>query len=186
MNSRFFLALIAGAAILNGGLVSVDAQSSGVENTRAVPVAGTSNVMNVSQRPAAANDSAYSYDSRALRFESSWGNVRIIRGANGQLVGTSGWFRDVELDKLVASSPMAVTQARLFEKNNFRGSLVGTLGAATTVVGLVLTTNGSNGASSPSLIIGGVGAMLWGAQHLTMSYSALSQALWWYNRDLPR
>ena len=186
MDSRFFLALVAGATILNGGLVPADAQSSGAENSRAVPGAEASNVPHASQRPAAGTDSAYSYDSRALRFESSWGNVRIIRGANGQLVGTSGWFRDVELDKLVAASPTAVAQARLFEKNNFRGSLVGTVGALATVAGLVLTTNGSNGASSPSLIIGGVGALLWGAQHLTMSYSALSQALWWYNRELPR
>jgi hypothetical protein len=186
MNSRFFLALMAAATIVNAGLVSADAQSSRVENTRAVPVAGASNVLNASERPAAANDSAYSYDSRALRFESSWGSVRIIRGADGQLVGTSGWFRDIGLEKIVATSPTAVTQARLFEKNNFRGSLVGTVGAFTTVVGLVLTTNGSNGASSPSLIIAGTGAMLWGAQHLIMSYSALSQSLWWYNRELPR
>ena len=163
MISRFFLALIAGASILNGGNTLADAQSV-----------------------AAGNDSTSGYDARALRFESSWGNVRIIRGADGQLVGTSGWFRGIELDKIVAASPTAVAQARLFEKNNFRGSLVGTIGAITSVVGLVLTTNGANGASSPSLIIGGVGAMLWGAQHLTMSYSALSRALWWYNRDLPR
>ena len=164
MISRFFLALMVGASIMNAGNTAVDAQSVA----------------------AAVSDSANGYDARALRFESSWGSVRIIRGASGQLVGTSGWFRDIELDKIVASSPTAVSQARLFEKNNFRGSLVGTVGALTTVVGLVLTTNGSNGASSPSLIIAGTGAMVWGAQHLTMSYSALSRALWWYNRDLQR
>lgn len=180
------MALIAGASILNGALTSAAAQSAAGENTRAIPVAGSPNVPIASGRPAAPGDSAQSYDVRALRFESSWGNVKIFRGADGQLVGTSGWFRDIGLDKIVASSPTAVAQARLFEKNNFRGSLVGTIGALTGVVGLVLTTNGSNGASSPALIIGGVGAMLWGAQHVTMSYSALSQALWWYNRELPR
>jgi hypothetical protein len=185
MNSRL-LALVMGIAILSGARASADAQSTAGENTRAVPVAGAPSVPNAPDRSTAVIDSVHTYDARALRFESSWGNVRVIRGADGQLVGTSGWFRDIELDKIVASSPMAVTHARQFEKNNFRGSLVGTVGALTTAVGLVLTTNGSNGASSPSLIIAGTGAMLWGAQHLIMSYSALSQALWWYNRDLTR
>jgi hypothetical protein len=170
---------------LNGARTSAEAQTAG-ENTRAVPAAGTSNVPNAAEHGMATTDSAHSYDSRALRFESTWGNVRIIRGADGQLVGTGGWFRDTELEKLVASSPNALAQARLYEKNNFRGSLVGTVGAVTSVVGLVLTTNSSNSASSPALIIGGVGAMVWGVQHVNMSYSALSRALWWYNRDLPR
>ena len=64
--------------------------------------------------------------------------------------------------------------------------MVGAVGAVTSVVGLVLTTNSSNSAASPALIIGGVGAVVWGVQHVNMSYSALSRALWWYNRDLPR
>jgi hypothetical protein len=186
MNSRFLLALITSASMMSGARTPADAQSTAGENTRAVPAAGAPNVTNALERWSAANDSAHSYDARALRFESSWGNVRIIRGADGHLVGTSGWFRDIELDRIVSGSPTAVTQARLFEQNNFRGSLVGTVGALTTVVGLVLTTNGSNGASSPALIIAGTGAILWGAQHLIISYSALSRALWWYNRDLPR
>ncbi len=172
--------------MMNGALASADAQSTAGENTRAVPAAGAANVPNAPEHVKATTDSARTYDARALRFESSWGNVKIIRGAEGQLVGTSGWFRDIELEKLVASSPTAVAQARQYEKNNFRGSLAGTLGALGAAVGLVLTTNGSNNASSPALLIGGIGAMLWGAQHLTMSYSALSRALWWFNRDLPR
>jgi hypothetical protein len=177
------LALIAGASILGGTGAPASAQSTGGDNTRAAPASATANVANAPQH---FTDSASSYDASALRFESSWGNVRIIRGAAGQLVGTSGWFRDVELEKLVASSPTAVSEAHLYEQNNFRGSLVGTVGAVTSVIGLVLTTNSSNSASSPALIIGGVGAMLWGVQHVNMSYSALSRALWWYNRDLPR
>ena len=122
----------------------------------------------------------------ALRFESSWGHVSIIRGADGPVVGTLGWFRDFDLTQLVASSPPAVADAREFQTNNFRGSLVGTIGATTTLVGVIVAANSSNNAASPVLVIGGVGAMVWGAQHLSMSYSALSRALWWYNRDLKR
>ena len=185
MTSRFFLALIAGASILSGARTSADAQTAG-ENTRAVPAAGTSSVPNVPEHVTATTDSARSYDARALRVESSWGNIRIIRGADGEVVGSGGWFRDIDLEKLVASSPNAISQARLYEKNSFRGSVVGAVGAVTSVVGLVLTTNSSNSAASPALIIGGVGAVVWGVQHVNMSYSALSRALWWYNRDLPR
>jgi hypothetical protein len=54
------------------------------------------------------------------------------------------------------------------------------------VIGVIVAANSSNNAASPVLIIGGVGVMVWGAQHLSMSYSALSRALWWYNRDLKR
>ena len=179
------MALVVGASIFATG-ASADAQSTAGENTHALPASGAANVPNGTERATAAPDSANGYDARALRFESSWGNVRIIRGADGQVIGTSGWFRDPELEKIVAGSPSAVAQARMYEKDNFRGSLVGTVGALATVVGLVLTTNSSNSASSPALVIGGVGAVLWGAQQLTMSYSALSRALWWYNRDLPR
>ena len=133
-----------------------------------------------------AADSARSYLNGALRFESNWGNVSIIRGADGPVVGTLGWFRDFDLEKLLASSPSAVAEARVYQTNNFRGSLVGGIGAVMTVVGVLVAANGSNNASSPVLVIGGVGAMVWGAQHLSMSYSALSRALWWYNRDLTR
>lgn len=185
MTLRFCIALVAGASILNGARTSAEAQTAG-ENSRTVPAAGTSSVPNVPERVTATTDSAHSYDARALRFESSWGNIRIIRGADGEVVGTGGWLRNVEMEKLVASSPNALSQARLYEKNNFRGSLVGTVGAVTSVVGLMLTTNSSNSAASPALIIGGVGAMVWGVQHVNMSYSALSRALWWYNRDLAR
>jgi hypothetical protein len=185
MTPRVFWALIVGASIFSAAVASSDAQSPG-ENARAVPVSGAATFPNAAERASPTSDSTRAYDARALRFESSWGNVRIIRGADGALVGTSGWFRDVQLEKLVASSPAAVAQARLYEKNNFRGSLVGTVGALTAAIGVVLTTNSANNASSPALIIGGMGAMWWGVQHLTMSYSALSRSIWWYNRDLPR
>lgn len=134
--------------------------------------------------PERAVDSTHSYDAQALRFESNWGNVRIIRGANGTVLGTAGWFRDFDVEKLLASSPQAAAEARVYRTNNFRGSVIGGIGALTTVTGILITANSRNDASSPVMIIGGMGAMVWGVQHLNKSYSALSRALWWYNRDL--
>jgi hypothetical protein len=136
--------------------------------------------------PPAHVDSATVYDSQSLRFESSWGNANIIRGAKGEVVGTVGWFRDFDVEKLVQSSPEAVAAAKDFRVNNYRGSLVSTIGASLVAIGLVVATNNSNNASTPVLIIAGVGGIGWGLVHINTSYSALSKALWWYNRSLSR
>jgi hypothetical protein len=123
------------------------------------------------------------YDTQALRFEATWGNVRIHRGSDDVVVGTTGWFRDFDIEKLLATSPRALAEARDYKTKNFRGSVLGGVGALTALVGVAVAANGSNNASSPILIIAGVSGMVWGAQHLSMSYAALSRALWWYNRD---
>ena len=135
---------------------------------------------------AQSRDSSNGYDGQALRYESSWGNASIIRGADGPLVGTAGWFRGFDVEKLVASSPPARAEARVYKSHNFRASILESIGALTTVVGVVVTANGSSNASSPMLIIAGVGAMAWGAQHFHIASSALSRSLWWYNRDVAR
>ena len=157
--TRIVLALIAGVLALFGGTTTVAAQS---------------------------HDSTRGYDGQALRYESHLGRGRIIRGADGPLIGTVGWFSDFDVEKLVAISPSARAEARVYKTNNLRGSVVTSIGAAATVIGVAVTANGSNNASSPVLIIGGLGAVVWGAQHFRIAYSALSRSLWWYNRDVAR
>ncbi|HMG69533.1 MAG TPA: hypothetical protein VK544_00360 [Gemmatimonadaceae bacterium] len=139
-----------------------------------------------SARTSTTSDSSRSYDAQALRVESRWGSINIIRGVNGPVVGSVGWFRRFDVEKLVESSPQATTEAGKFKSNNFRGSLIAGLGATTLVAGAILTSNSSSNASSPMLMIAGAGAMVWGVQYLNKGYSALSRAMWWYNRDLPR
>ena len=180
MKSRILRALLIGA--------SVSAATAGAQTTghAAPPVAKSGSGTAGSTRTAPPSDSSHSYDAQALRFESRWGSADIIRGANGPVVGTAGLFRDFDVTQLVGSSPQAVTEARAFKTNNFRGSLVGGLGATTVVVGAILTSNSSNNAASPILVVAGSIAVAWGVQHLNTGYSALSRALWWYNRDLTR
>ena len=182
MKSNLFWALTFGAALIACAAAEAGAQVKETEETAARPAAANS----ARRIPERAADSTHSYGAGALRFESSWGNVRIIRGADGPVLGTVGWFRDFDLTQLLASSPSAVAEARVYQTDNFRGSIVGGIGAATTLVGVLVAANSSNNASSPVLVIAGVSAMVWGAQHLSTSYSALSRALWWYNRDLTR
>ena len=136
--------------------------------------------------PQARVDSTSSYDSQALRFESSWGSGRIMRGAKGEVLGTVGWFRDFDVEKLLQSSPQAASAARDFRVANFRGSLVSAIGASLVAVGIAVATNNSNNASTPVLIIAGAGGIGWGLQKINASYAALSRAVWWYNRDLSR
>jgi hypothetical protein len=179
MKSKFLWALLVGASVIGA---TAGAQTLGHQ----APPAATSASEFSSDRggPAAARDSSRTYDAQALRFESRWGSADIVRGSAGAVIGTVGWFRDFDVRKLVESSPRAVTEARDFQTNNFRGSLASGLGALTLVTGVVVASNSSNNASSPILIIGGAGAMAWGAEHLNQGYAALSRAFWWYNRDL--
>ena len=134
----------------------------------------------------ARTDSSTVYDSQALRFESRWGSADIMRGAKGEVVGTVGWFRDFDVEKLVQSSAQASDAAHDFRVSNFRGSLVTTIGASLVAIGLVVAGNNSNNASTPVLIIAGAGGIGWGLQHISQSYAALSRAIWWYNRDLSK
>lgn len=157
--SRIILTLIAGVLCAFGRTTTVGAQTK---------------------------DSTRGHGGQSLRYESNWGNGKIIRGADGPLVGTVGWFRSFDVEKLVAASPSAQAEARVFKTNNLRGSVVGSIGAAATVIGVVVAANNSNNASSPVMIIGGLGAMALSAHHFQTAYSALSRSLWWYNRDVAR
>ena len=178
MNLRIMLAL--GLTALTAG--SLAAQTTG-------RTSATIRDQNGSPTPPAQSttkDSAQVYDSQALRFESRWGSADIIRGAKGEVIGTVGWFREFDLEKVLQSSPRALTEAHDFRVNNFRGSLVTAVGASLVTVGIVVAANNSNNASTPILIIAGAGGIAWGLQHLNRSYASLSRAIWWYNRDIAR
>ena len=178
MKLRILLALVASALAAGSLTAQTNGHPSATNRTPTTAPAVTA--------PPAQVDSATVYDSQALRFESSWGNANIIRGAKGEIVGTVGWFRDFDLEKLVQSSPEAAAAAKDFRVSNYRGSLVSTIGASLVAIGLVVATNNSNNASTPVLIIAGAGGIGWGLVHINTSYAALSRALWWYNRNLSR
>ncbi|HEY0529429.1 MAG TPA: hypothetical protein VGD02_11410 [Gemmatimonadaceae bacterium] len=149
--------------------------------------AGTKNRSEVAAVSIAAKpDTVVSYDTQALRLESHWGDYRVVKGKDGAVVGTVGLLRSFDVEKLVSRSPVAAAEARVYHANHLPGSIVGALGGVTFIAGLIMSSNSSNNASSPILVIAGAGAIGWSAQHLNTAYSALSRAIWWYNRDLPR
>ena len=174
-------------ALLIGASVSVTTAGAQTTGHAAPPVANSESVVATgSARVGTPSDSSRSYDAQALRYESRWGSAVIIRGAKGSVLGTAGLFRDLDVSQLVASSPQAAIEARAFRTNNSRGALVGGLGVTTVLVGAILTSNSSNNAGTPVLMVAGAIATAWGVQHLNIGYAALSRALWWYNRDLTR
>ena len=181
MKSRIVWALFLSASVFGA---SAQAQASDHPATPVATSAASAGAAVSPSRAPTPTDSTRTYTRQALRFQSSWGSADIIRGADGPVVGTVGWFRGFDVQKLVESSPRALAEARNFETTNFRGSLVTTIGAATLAIGVVVASNSSNSASSPILIIGGAGAIGWGLQRINTGYAALSKALWWYNRDL--
>ena len=183
MKSRIVWALFLGASVFGA---SAQAQASDHPATPVATSAASAGAAVSPSRAPTPTDSTRTYTRQALRFQSSWGSADIIRGADGPTVGTVGWFRNFDVEKLVESSPRAVTEARVFEKNNFRGSLASALGATTVAIGILVASNSSNNASSPILIIGGAGVLGWGLQHINRGYAALSKALWWYNHDVVR
>src|SRR5438105_12679338 len=123
MKSRIFLALLAGASVF---AASARAQANGHPAPPvAAPVTATGPAVAANKSVA---DSSRANAGQALRFESSWGSADIIRGAEGPVVGTVGWFRGFDVEKLVESSPRAVAEAKTFQSKNFRGSLVSTIG----------------------------------------------------------
>ena len=124
------------------------------------------------------------YDAQSLRIESRWGSYRIIRGAKGPVIGTVGIVRSFDVEKAVASSPVAAAEARVYQANHLPGSIAAVAGTLALTAGIIMSANSSNSASTPILIIAGAGAIGWGAVHLNTAYAALSRSLWWYNRDL--
>jgi hypothetical protein len=125
-----------------------------------------------------------SYDVQALRLESHWGQYHILRGADGAVVGKAGVFRAADVEKIVAGSPRAQTEAKLFKLSHRNGAIATTLGALTFAGGLIASTNSSNSAATPIIMIGGLGGVLWGMRRFDSAYSSLSRAVWWYNRDI--
>lgn len=133
------------------------------------------------------NGQPQSYDDNALRVEDSHGDIRILRGSEGAVVGRIGVFRSTDVVKLVESSGRAALEARKFARDYKPGTLffavgIATLGAA---VGVSRIGNGGHGIATV-LLLSGSGLVIYGAGRLEDAYNALARSLWWYNRDLTK
>jgi hypothetical protein len=103
------------------------------------------------------------YDARALRLESGWTGINIVRGVKGPVVGRVGLFRTRNVAGAVAGSFRAESEVRIFRADHKPGAIAGGVGAVTFLAGIVASSNSSNSAATPILIIAGAGTMVWSA-----------------------
>jgi len=126
------------------------------------------------------------YDTQALRIDAGPGTLRVVRGVGDSVVLKIGDFRRVDLRGLVASSPNAVAEARLFESNYRPGGWITGLGIALLGVGIGVSRMDVDQLIPSALTITSVGLIAYGASRLERAYRGLSKAIWWYNRDLKK
>lgn len=127
-----------------------------------------------------------SYDENALRLEEDFG-TKVIRGSSGTVVGKLGLFRGIDLASVVRETPEAVTQAKLFQHEYTRGTLLASVGIATLGAALgAWRINGINSWIPTGLNASALFLIVAGGSRLRVAYPALSKAIWLYNRDLKR
>jgi hypothetical protein len=125
------------------------------------------------------------YEANALRIEDTRGDMRIVRGTQGTVVGRIGVFRGTDIVKLVQSSERAAIQARRFTRDYKPGTLTLALGIATLGAGIgVSRMHDVNSGITTGLLISGTALIVYGAGRLENAYNALARSLWWYNREL--
>jgi hypothetical protein len=126
-----------------------------------------------------------SYDESALRLDAKFGDVRIVRGADGTVVGQIGVFRGTDVTKLLAGSPNAVSEARVFEKNYRPGMIVLGIGLVSLGASVgVSHIHSAGGGITTGLTMATFALITYGGSRLQTAYNALSRSIWWYNRDL--
>lgn len=126
-----------------------------------------------------------SYDQNALRLDGNFGDVSIVRGIDGTVVGRIGVFRGIDVAKVVETSPNAVTEAREFQRNYRPGTIALGLGLISlgASVGASQIQDANHGITT-GLSIATIGLITYGGRRLQRAYNALHKSLWWYNRDL--
>jgi hypothetical protein len=132
--------------------------------------------------PAALPAQDCTYDTCALRIE----GTRVVAGREGAAVATLRAFRTPRLEDRFAVSDSAAAHYVRFADNYVAGNVWSMVGGGA----LGLAYAASNDDASTTLIAGsiavGIVASLVGGNKVRKAQAALSRAVWWYNRDLPR
>ena len=127
-----------------------------------------------------------SYDQCALRVD----GPRLLRGHDGVSVGRLGLLGAPRLVELVGTSDSALVHAREFDANYNTGTRLSFLGALLITPVIVNALRGGTGTMQRNhqvvLTLSGSALILVGGIKSRRAQAALSRALFWHNRDLPR
>jgi hypothetical protein len=126
------------------------------------------------------------YDECALRLE----GPRLLRGVQGVPVGRLTLWSGPRLTDLVSTNDSARMYAQRFDANYSRGSRLAFVGGLFLAAVGVDHVRGSQGTMRREhqleLGVAGVALALVGGIKLSRANQALSRAMFWHNRDLPR
>lgn len=126
------------------------------------------------------------YDEAALRLESGFSGLRIVRGVSDSVLLAIGFVRRADVAGLLAPSPNAVEQAKVFEGNYRQGVWTGVLGVAVWAAAFGIGHIGTNQPVPLGVTFTTFALVTYGAMRVETAKRALSKAIWWYNRDLKR
>jgi hypothetical protein len=124
------------------------------------------------------------YDQHALRIDSGLNGLRITRGVSDSVVLTVGIVKPVDIAGLVAGSPKAVEQARVFESNYRQGIWTAALGFVIWPAIFAINHIGPDQPVSLPVTVTAIALVSYGAIRIDSAKRALSSAIWWFNRDL--
>lgn len=126
------------------------------------------------------------YNSCALRMKLSWGSWRIISGQSEQQVAKFGTFRAPNLQGIVASSPEAQLEARIFRKNYTSGEVMQALGVVLMGAGIASASTNKSALIPFTGVLAGGAVLLYGVTRHVRAFNALNKSIWLYNRTLKR
>ncbi|HJR63610.1 MAG TPA: hypothetical protein VJ803_07890 [Gemmatimonadaceae bacterium] len=134
-------------------------------------------------------EDACSYDTCALRVERRFWGSDLVRGAAGERMSGLGFF-GADLTGLVQRSDSAVHYARLYRRDQRVSTVLAVVGGLATVIALAkadpFDADSDPGGAEWAVLVGGLGVVLASGHYQSSASRALSRAIWWYNRDLPR
>jgi hypothetical protein len=124
------------------------------------------------------------YDAAALRLDSGFDGLKVVRGVSDSVVLSIGILRAADVVQLVGPSPNAITQAKVFEANYRKGVWTAVLGMAIWPTVYAINHIGPNQPVPLGVTFISAALVVYGAQRIDSAKRALSRAIWWYNRDL--
>jgi hypothetical protein len=126
------------------------------------------------------------YNTCALRMKLSRGAWRIIRGEQGERVGTLGAVRAPMLESIVATSPEAVAEARTFRSNYTSGAVLQIVGTLLMAAGIGAAEGHHSDVIAVTGVAGGAALLFYGVSRYAHAFNTLHKTIWLYNGSLKR
>ncbi len=126
------------------------------------------------------------YNACALRVKLSWGNRLIVRGEQEQRVGKVSMFSATSLESIVASSPQAAAEARVFQQNYTPGEIFSGVGIFLMVLSAAVASGNDSVIGPVAGVAVGSSMLFYGVFRHVRAENALNKTIWLYNRCLKR